>query len=840
MRFSLRGKLVVYSAALVVVPVAVIGAFCAYEFRLFGSTVSDEFHAFSKQEVRQNLSRGVAADAQALTDLIQRAEAGARQQACSAVLVGYLSALDGRNEMLNRIAGQEIVRVAEGVIQLCESGQSAVAVDGADRASVQQRIAEQIVRLTIGKDGYVFVMDGKGTLKVHPKPSLVGKNTLSDLHLTEFQKILDEGRADTAQLLNYTFEGREKCVGYRYFPEWDWHVCVSAYWDDLSASAAATSLELLKSDLLAYAGSSQVELPEGARPLYRQVRFIDRNGLEVVKIVDGKLDSKLRSVTDTAWHQAGCRIERGRSTNTGVALAVNSGGIEMRIMAPVYEGDRYAGLVVLNLDWKLAWELLKDRKYGDTGYTYVIDDTGTLISHPKYTLSDAHSIAAKDDSLADLVRNRMLRGDTGSEAYTFEGVEKLATFHPIRVGEKSYTVVATCPMSEMMAQANAMRKATTSRLQWLLVAIGVISLGLTLAGVGMAWWASGRIVRPIRQTVAALKDIAEGEGDLTRRLPVTTSDEVGELARWFNTFLGKLEALVRSVSGNSLQLADSSRGLSATAEQLAGGSRQTTEQSALAASATHDLSANMTNVAAAAEQMSANVRFVASAIEEMSTSVAAVAQNADRAAHIADGAAQLASEGNGKIAALGQAAEEIGRVVEVIRDIAEQTNLLALNATIEAARAGEAGRGFAVVAGEVKELANQTNRATQDIAQRIDGIQASMGEAVAVIGQISQVIGEVNDVSKSIALAVEQQTTATREIAGNVAQTSTAVDSIAEQVNLSAASSTNLSESIAIVDHAAQQTALGIQATQHASASLHELAGKLSTLVGQFKVSQEA
>ena len=217
--------------------------------------------------------------------------------------------------------------------------------------------------------------------------------------------------------------------------------------------------------------------------------------------------------------------------------------------------------------------------------------------------------------------------------------------------------------------------------------------------------------------------------------------------------------------------------------QRGGRDHQPVETVAVAA---EEMSANMNSVAASTEQMSANVRVVASAVEELTSSIAEVARSAKQAANVAGTAAGLAGDGNAKITEFGAAAGEIGKVIEVIQDIAEQTSLLALNATIEAARAGDAGKGFAVVATEVKELAKQTAAATEDIRRRIEGIQTSTSQAVRSIGEITEVIKKVNEVSRTIASAVEEQSITTREIAKNVAETSTAAQTVARGVAESA------------------------------------------------------
>lgn len=343
------------------------------------------------------------------------------------------------------------------------------------------------------------------------------------------------------------------------------------------------------------------------------------------------------------------------------------------------------------------------------------------------------------------------------------------------------------------------------------------------------------LVKPVRAAAEMLKDIAQGEGDLTKRLVVSTKDEVGQMAGWFNTFVEKLQGIIGQIADNAKTIASSATELTSTAQQLASGAEQTTNQSSTVASAAEEMSTNMSNMASSTEQMSANVKTVAAAIEEMTASIADVARNAEQAAGVADNAAQLAHSSNESMGTLDSAAAEIGKVIETIQDIAEQTNLLALNATIEAARAGDAGKGFAVVATEVKELAKQSAQATEDIRHRIEAIQSSTGTAVRSIGEIGSVIQQVNEVSRTIASSTDQQTTATREISQNIAQTASAADLVSTGVAESAAASQEITQNIVGVDTAARQSAEGANQTRAAGEELSRLGERLRELVGQFR-----
>jgi methyl-accepting chemotaxis protein len=373
--------------------------------------------------------------------------------------------------------------------------------------------------------------------------------------------------------------------------------------------------------------------------------------------------------------------------------------------------------------------------------------------------------------------------------------------------------------------------AEQARLYW--IVLGTIAMFLVVGGV--AWWMSGRIVRPLRSLTCGLHELAQGKWDLTRRFEARGRDETADLTRGVNTLLGKLQETIHKVASDTATLASSATDLSDTAKQLAGSAEQTAGQSAQVAAAAHQMSGNMRSMATSTEQMSASTKTVASAVEEMTASIGEVARNTEQAAGVASQAAGLARVSNEKVAQLGSAAAEIGKVIEVIQDIAEQTNLLALNATIEAARAGEAGKGFGVVAGEVKELARQTAEATEDIRRRIGGIQVCTSETVTAISDIGRAIDRLNEVSRAIASAVEEQSITTREIAANLAQNSGAVEAVAHGVMESATVSQELSRSIAELDGAVQQTARGAGVAEEASQQLKKIAERLQILAGQFK-----
>jgi methyl-accepting chemotaxis protein len=331
-----------------------------------------------------------------------------------------------------------------------------------------------------------------------------------------------------------------------------------------------------------------------------------------------------------------------------------------------------------------------------------------------------------------------------------------------------------------------------------------LALGLGV-GLGLASYVARLITKPLRAVSDVLEDVARG--DLTRTAGVDSRDEVGVMARALDVATENMRQAVQAMAGSATTLSSSSEELSAVNNQIASNAEETSAQSGV--------------VSVAAEQVSRNVQTVATGAEEMGASIREIAQNADEAARVAATAMSVAQTTNATVAKLGASSAEIGNVVKVITSIAEQTNLLALNATIEAARAGEAGKGFAVVANEVKDLAQETAKATEDIGRRVEAIQADTRAAVEAIAEVSTIIGRINDYQTTIASSVEEQTATTNEMSRNVAEAATG--------------SSEIASNIAGVAMAAQTTSAGVTQSQAAANELARLATELQQLVNQFR-----
>jgi methyl-accepting chemotaxis protein len=353
-------------------------------------------------------------------------------------------------------------------------------------------------------------------------------------------------------------------------------------------------------------------------------------------------------------------------------------------------------------------------------------------------------------------------------------------------------------------EAKKASAALYKRSAWLivstLVAATILSLLLAIATTRL-------IATPVREVGEVVRRIAAG--DITNDdLVVRSSDEIGELALNINIMQKSLRKMIAAVFTSAERIATASEEFTSSNRQITANSVDASEQASV--------------VSATTERLQQNLQTVATGTEEMSATIQDVAKNATESARVAGQAVLTAKNTNAAITKLGESSSQIGQVIKVITSIAQQTNLLALNATIEAARAGEAGKGFAIVANEVKELAKQTASATEDISKKIAAIQSDTKESVSAIAAIGGIIGHMNDITSTIAIAVEEQSATTNEISRNLSE--------------AAKGSSEIAKNIEGVAQAAYSTSAGATGSQQAAETLANMSTELHELVSQFKV----
>ncbi len=493
---------------------------------------------------------------------------------------------------------------------------------------------------------------------------------------------------------------------------------------------------------------------------------------------------------------------------------------------------------------ELIFNLIKNMKYDNSGYLWINDMTPAMVFHPVNAALNGKSLTDYKDPDGKLLFVEMVeickKEGEGTVGYKWakpgfkEPVDKLSyvkLFKPLNwvIGSGIYIddVKTVIIEKEKIVEAGMAKQRN-----FLLAAI-FISLILCFV---LTFIVSGKISGPLHDACDMVKDIAEGEGDLTVRLKIDSADEIGELSKGFNTFVGKLQDTIKKISNSSREVDASSGDLSEISRLLSSEVEDTSRRSVNVAASTKLMDENISSVAAAMEESTTNLNLVVAAAEEMTSTIAEIAQNAEKARNISESAVTQAAGASDKMNVLEKTAKEIGKVTDAISDISEQTNLLALNATIEAARAGEAGKGFAVVANEIKDLATQTANSTRDIKKQIDAIQTITGQAVNEIGLISKVISDINEIVATIATSVEEQSIVTKEISGNIAQASQGIALVNENINQSSSVSNEIAKDIGGVSAATDKIAESSRKLETSSRHLKDMASEMKRVIDGFRV----
>jgi len=499
---------------------------------------------------------------------------------------------------------------------------------------------------------------------------------------------------------------------------------------------------------------------------YQGIFIAGTDGILFTGILDSGKEYKGSNISKRAYFNQA--RETGKTVISGVVKSKSTGNMIVVACAPIQSlNNTFLGGLGVLIKADFFASLISDRKVGDTGYGYMINEKGIVIAHPKkeFLLKlDVNKIDAMKS-----INDKMIAGKSGVERYTFKGTDKIAGFAPVAFN--GWSIGVTQNESEFLKTSKQIQ---THNLMVTIVA-GMI-------GAFLIFLMTQSIIKPINEAIEGLKEIAKGEGDLTKRLIIRNKDEIGELSLWFNAFIENLQKMILNIFGTSETIQESSGVVKMLNNQISDKLDHISESFGVVSESCTQTSDNMNSVSAAMEQASISVDTVASAAEEMSSSVDEIAKSAASARQTTDQTVELAQTISNEVENLGRAAKEIDQVTATITDISDQTNLLALNATIEAARAGEAGKGFAVVASEIKSLAQQTADATLEIRTKIESVQKATNITIERIGEVTDVIKDSSDVVNTIASSVEEQSSVTREIAENASQAAAGIQEVNQNV----------------------------------------------------------
>jgi len=410
-----------------------------------------------------------------------------------------------------------------------------------------EHLLEAIENIKMKNNGYAFVLNENGQIRIHQKKDLKHKHILNDLKISEFKKVIADKQENIIGSIRYVYEKKNIITYYLYFKDWDWYICVSFSIDDREKELRDAAEIKIKNEFKSIIERTKIRINGKAQKVYSQIRLLDNKGQEVISCLSGKIPAQLKSYNEQLWFQDSLSYFENNSEltfNSGVGISDNTGVEEMRIVSPVNHNNTRKGFIVVNLDWRLAWKLLKNHAYGQSGYAFIINHTGEVLSHPEHSFKDHVNFSESQfGELSTIVKEKMLMNKSESEKYQLHNVQNIIYFMPLKIGNEQYSIAATTPANEFLKIAQEIKinaKDNFAKTKSIVIIGIVVSV---LVAIIIGFLISRSINNPLMKVIQFSKQVSEG--DLSQKLDINRNDELGEMANSLNNMVSKQQQLIK-------------------------------------------------------------------------------------------------------------------------------------------------------------------------------------------------------------------------------------------------------------------------------------------------------
>ncbi|WP_300673002.1 methyl-accepting chemotaxis protein [Desulfoluna sp.] len=563
-----------------------------------------------------------------------------------------------------------------------------------------------------------------------------------------------------------------------------------------------------------YAGRKRKKYgPDG-----RYSKYFFRDGERVLGVYDGSFEK--------AWYQTPAEVMDevileplwGKKSTDEIMVTVG---------VPIKKGGRFIGTVGASISLSTIQKMIGEIKPFEVGYCFLIENSGRFVAHPDSGLV-GQPLVKNGVSQGVLSAIKEAASVHAQAVSNVNGLKSHYVYEPVSIGKTQtpWSLGIGVPESKILESAKTLRSHCIA-----ISLIAIVLLTLTLLFVIRMI-----VVKPVERVIEGVRDIVEGEGDLTRRLPVSGHDEISLLSSWFNRFLENLQTMIGDIKVHAAETDRCSRELLDVSGTIVSDASEAAEKASVVSGSMETMKMGFSTIAAAMEQITVNTSDVASAIKEMTQTVGSISSSCENSRKTSDRAEQLGANVSGAMEAMDEAADKINAITEMISEISAQTNLLALNATIEAARAGAAGKGFAVVADEIKALATKSSFATGNIKGQSQEIQQSTTLVVGEVKTISQAVHEVNGTVVHIADSMEDQANSASEIAGNISMVNDGVAEINRNISYNNEAVQGIVDAMAEVSGAVDHMTKSSETVTDSAKALKEMADRTNEIIERFKI----